>query len=206
MESQSRFFKDGVLTTEEAHEIFSPHYDDIMQCVYKGINAAEELRQREPEYCHALTSRSWASIVHDHMEFEARRVFGAAGSGVAVYSETGFLIVDFYEHIFLRFKKLRQNLSPCNIETEQQRAFDSQTLFRGPVTLVTAGYRLNDLGLYRDAHIVCWACGERLWSLRLPESGRGEQGEHSRIAVPPNTDQPIVIVRKSTARKVGDAS
>jgi hypothetical protein len=169
-----------------------------MRCIHKGLSVAEELRQQKPEHCHVLTSRSWASIVHDHMEFEARIVFGAAGPGVAVYTETGFLIVDFYERYFLRFKKLRHNLSPCNIETDQQRAFDSQNLFRGPVTLVTAGYRLNDLGLYEDAHIVCWAWGERQWSLRLPD---GKQGERSTITVSPNTDQPpIVIARKSMAK------
>jgi hypothetical protein len=202
MVSQKRFFKDGVLTDEEAHEILSPYYDDIMRCIHKGISAAEELRQREPEYCHVLTPRSWASNVNDHIQFEAGRVFGAKGSGGAVYTDTGFVVVDFDERIVLRFKKLRWNLSPCNIKTDQQRAFDSQTLFRGPVTLVTAGYRLDDVGVYKDAHIVCWAHDELLWSLRLPDS---EQGKRSEITVPPSADQPIVVVRKSTAIKVGDA-
>ncbi len=115
MESQSRFFKDWILTGEEAREILSPHYEDIMRCILKGINASEELRQREPSYCNPLTSRSWASNVHDHMEFEARKVFGTKEPGISVYTETGFIVVDFDERIFLRFKKLRRNLSPCNI-------------------------------------------------------------------------------------------
>jgi len=202
MESQSRFFKDGFRTGEEAYEILSPHFHDIIRCIHTPLDAVEELRQRESEFCQPVTSRSWASIVHDHMEDEAKRVFGSAGSGIAVYTNTGFVVVDFDERIFLRFKKLRRNLSPCNIETDQQRAFDSQTLFRGPVTLVTAGYRLDDVGVYKDAHIVCWAYGELLWSLRLPDS---EQGKRSEITVPPTTDQPIVVVRKSTAIKMGIA-
>lgn len=203
MHSQKRFFKDGVLTDEEAHEILSPHYGDIMRCIHKGISAAEKLRQREPEYCYVLTPRSWASNVHDHMEFEAGRIFGGKGSEVAVYTDKGFVVLDFDERIFLRFKKLRPNLSPCNIETDQQRAFDSQTLFRGPVTLVTAGYRLDDGGIYKDAHIVCWACGERLWSLKLPEIREAKRKE---IIVPAASDQSIVVGRKSTSRKVGEAS
>lgn len=203
MVSQKRFFKDGVLTGEEAHEILLPHYNDIMRCIHKGIRAAEKLRLREPEYCHVLTPRSWASNVHDHMEFEARRVFGVKGSGIAVYTDTGFVVVDFDERIFLRFKKLRRNLSPCNIETDQQRAFDSQTLFRGLVTLVTAGYRLDDAGVYKDAHIVCWASGELLWSLRLPEIREANRKE---IIVPADSDQSIVVGRKSASRKVSEAS
>lgn len=197
-----RLFKDGVLTIDEAHKILSPNYRDIMECIYEGLNRIEELRQREPEFCIPLTSRSRASMIHDYIESAAQKVFVIKGKEIAVRTEKGFLIVDFYRRVFLRFKKLQRNLMPCNIETEQQKAFDEQTLFEGPVTHVTAGYRLDDLGVYRDAHIVCWAYGELLWSLRLPDIGKGERSE---IIVTPNADQPSVVVRKSVAIKAGNA-
>lgn len=195
-----RLFKDGVLTIDEAHKILSPHYSDIMECINEGLNSTRELRQREPEFYSPLTPRSLASMIHDYIESAAKRVFERKGKEIAVYMGKGFLVVDFYGRVFLRFKKLRHNLMPCNIETEQQRAFDEQTLFEGPVTHVTAGYRLNDLGMYRDAHIVCWACGERLWSLPLPEIRKAKQRE---IITPAASD---VVPRKSASRKVSNAS
>jgi len=204
MESQSRFFKDGVLTDKDAYEILSPHFQDIIRCIQTALGAAERLRQHEPDCCQPLTSRSWANIVHDHMEYEAKKVFGSTQPGIAIYTEKGFLIVDFYERIFLRLKKLQNNLKPCNVETAQQRAFDCQALFRGPVTLVTAGYCLNDLGMHKNSHIVCWSGDELLWALRLPDITTQE--EYSEIAVPPVPVEPIVVVRKDAVPKIGNAS
>jgi hypothetical protein len=200
---RERLFKDGVLTIDEAHEILSPYYSDIMGCINEGLNSVGALRLKEPEFYIPLTPRSRASIIHDHIEAAAKRAFGIKNKDIAVYTEKGFLVVDFYERVFLRFKKLQHNLMPCNIETEQQKAFDEQTLFGGPVTHVTAGYRLNDSGIYRDAHVVCWSCGELLWSLRLPDI---EVGERSDIAVTPNIAPSSVVVRKSAASKVGTVS
>jgi hypothetical protein len=203
MITKSRFFDDGVIGDEEAYRILYPHYKDIIRPIQWGINVAEKLKQQAAEYCHVFTSRSWANIVHDHMEDEARKIFSTQGKDIAVFPEMGFLIIDFYESIYLRYKKLRHNLRPCNIETDQQRAFDSQTLFRGPVTHVTAGYRLNDLGLYQDAHIVCWSGGKFLWSLRLPDIIEGQQGPPSIVIIPEQPKppkQPIIIAKKSKVK------
>lgn len=198
-----RLFKDGVLTIDEAHEILSPYYSDIMGCINEGLNSVGELRLKEPGFYIPLTPRSRTSIIHDHIESAAKKIFGIKNKEIAVYTEKGFLVVDFRNRVFLRFKKLKHNLMPWNNETEQQRAFDEQTLFGGPVTHVTAGYRLNDSGIYRDAHIVCWSCGESLWSLRLPDI---EVGERSDITVTPSIAPSSVVARKSTAIKVGDVS
>ena len=200
---RERLFKDGVLTIDEAHEILSPHYTDIMGCINEGLNKVGELRQNQPEFYIPLTPRSRASIIHDHIESEAKRIFGVKNTEIVVYTEKGFLVIDFSKRVFLRFKKLRRNLMPCNIETEQQKAFDEQTLFGGPVTHVTAGYRLNGSGIYRDAHIVCWSCGELLWSLRLPDI---EVGSRSDITVTPSIAPSSVVVRKIATSKVADGS
>ena len=198
-----RLFKDGVLTIDEAHKILLPYYSDIMLCIHEGLRRTQGLKQRESEYCAPLTSRSLANMVHDQIEFVAKRIFSRKDEDIAVYTEKGFLVVDFHGRIFLRFKKLQRNLMPCNIETEQQRAFDEQTLFEGPVTHLSAGYRLNDLGEYKDAHVVCVSYHKVQWSLPLPEIKKAKQKE---ISVPVTLDQPIVVVRKSAMRKLGDAS
>lgn len=134
-----RLFKDGVLTIDEAHKMLSPYYNDIMLCIHEGLRRTQGLKQRESEYCAPLTSRSLANMVHDQIEFVAKRVFARKDKEIAVFTENGFLVVDFYGRIFLRFKKLKRNLMPCNIETEQQRAFDEQMLFDGPATHLMQG-------------------------------------------------------------------
>ncbi len=198
-----RLFKDGVLTIDEAHKMLSPYYNDIMLCIHEGLRRTQGLKQRESEYCAPLTSRSLANMVHDQIEFVAKRVFARKDKEIAVFTENGFLVVDFYGRIFLRFKKLKRNLMPCNIETEQQRAFDEQMLFDGPATHLSAGYRLNDLGEYKDAHIVCVSHHTVQWSLPLPEIKKVTRKE---IVVPVPSDKPTVVVRKTAMRKLGNAS
>jgi hypothetical protein len=199
-----RLFKDGVLTIDEAHRVLSPNYKDIMRCINEGLYKTQELRQREPEYCAPLTSRTWANMVHDQIALAAQRIFARKGKEIVIYTEKGFLVVDFNGRIFLRFKKLHHNLLPCNIETEQQRSFDEQTLFGGPVTHVTAGYRLNEFGMYKDAHIVCIEYHKVLWSLRLPESE--EQGKEivSTPIVP--IQETYVVGRNKIANKANKSS
>ena len=183
-----RLFKDGVLTIDVAHKVLSPHYGDIWLPIYEGINNTEELLKREPEYCKPLKSRSWANMVYDQIELAATRIFANKGPDVTVCTDNGFLIIDFYGHIYIRYKKLQHNLLPCNIETEQQRAFDEQMLFRGAVTHLTAGYRLDELRMYKDAHIVCVEHHKVLWSLRLPE----KEQQSKEIM-----DKPIAPVQKT---------
>ena len=75
-------------------------------------------------------------------------------------------------------------------------------MFGGPVTHLSAGYRLNALGEYKDAHIVCIAYHEILWSLPLPEIKKREEKE---IIVPAAAEQSTVIVPKKISKKIGDA-
>ncbi len=101
----------------------------------------------------------------------------------------------------MRFKKLSEDLRPCNVKTNQQRAYDDQTLYAPPATLVTTGYRLDAVGIFRDAHVVCWAGPELLWSLRLPDLPEMQQPiETAPDILPP---QPLVAkkVRKANRKR-----
>lgn len=162
-------FDDGRLNGDGAHDLLKRYYPKIASCINAGLNAWKALEETIPEVCLPLVSRTQACIIHDHMENHAREVFGEMGPDIMVSSEAGFLIVDFLGEIKMRFKKLSDNLQPYNVKTNQQRAYGDQTLFAPPATLVTAGYRLDSTGIFRDAHIVCWSGSERLWSLRLPD-------------------------------------
>ncbi|MCK5473111.1 MAG: hypothetical protein KAI59_03700, partial [Planctomycetes bacterium] len=149
-----------------------------------------------------LKPRTIANMVHDNIELMAKEIFKGKGQDIAVYTKKGFLIINFYGRIFLRFKKLQNCLMPCNIQTEQQRAFDEQTLFEGHITHLSAGYRLNDIGEYKDAHIVCVAYRKLQWNLKLPEVKEAITRNSDLVT----SDQPIVVVRKSASKKLGEAS
>lgn len=165
----SRLFELDLVTDEQAHQILQAYYVKIVGCINTAFAAANALREATPDKCTPLKSRTWASIIHDYMVSGARRVFADSGPDVLLSSEGGFLIIDFRGMIKMRFKKLRGNLHPCNVKTGQQRAYETQTLYAGGATLVTAGYRVDAAGLFRDAHVVCWSGPELRWSLRLPD-------------------------------------
>lgn len=190
-------FDDGRLTGNGAHELLGPHYLEIASCINAGVHAWKLMAANNPELCLPLVSRTQACIIHDHMEKRARDVFEGREPDIILSSEAGFLIVDFYGKIKMRFKKLSDDLHPYNIKTNQQRACEDQTLYAPPAALVTCGYRLDSFGLFRDAHIACWAGSTLLWSLRLPELDEGQQPIELAPGISPL--QPIVAKK---ARKV----
>ncbi|MBL7152411.1 MAG: hypothetical protein ISS79_01745 [Phycisphaerae bacterium] len=168
-------FEPDLVTAEAAHQTLHPYYSKIVACPHVAFAAANTLRKAAPEICAPLESLTWANIIHNHMVDYAKRAFAGLAPDIILSSEAGFLIIDFHAMIKMRFKKLRDNLHPCNIKTGQQQAYEEQTLYDGAATLVTTGYRVDAAGLFRDAHIVCWSGSELRWSLRLPDPGEMQQ-------------------------------
>lgn len=193
-------FQDGRLTSDGAYQLLKPHYPPIFNCIASGLNAWQVLQQSAPEVCLPLLPRTRASLIHDNIEEYARRTFAGQEPDIMLHNDTGFLVIDFYGKIIMRFKKLSNALHPCNVKTDQQRAYDHQTLFSSAATLVTAGYRLDSIGMFRDAHIVCWNGHELLWSLRLPDLDvTTEQIDVVSSHGPP---QPMVVAKKKTLKKI----
>jgi len=188
-------FKDALLTSEQAQKLLQPYYLKVVACIANGINACLEIQQSAPENCVPLTSSTKASIVNNYMVHHARKVFSGMEPDIMLFSDKGFQIVDFYGIIKMRFKKLSNELQPYSFKTYQQQAYDDQALFDAPATLVTAGYRLDSIGCFRDAHIVCWSGPELRWHLPLPNAHDLKQPiEHVHEIVPPK----VTITRKKT--------
>lgn len=201
-------FEDGRLTGDGAFQLLNPYFPEITGCINSGLNAFRVLEQTNPEVCLCLVPRSRACIIHDHMEDYARRIFSGMEPDIMLGSDVGFLIVDFQGKIKMRFKKLSFDLRPYNVKTNQQQAYDDQTLFAPPATLVTAGYRLDSTGVFRDAQIVCWAGSELRWSVPLPcisevplvfEDVSHEEGPPVPIVVPKKVSE---VHRKRGTRSV----
>lgn len=199
MNETRRLFKDGVISAEEAYSVLRGKGDlsDIHEVIRKSVGVVEDVRNWSWEFSSPLVKRTWANIVHDHMEQEAAKIFKGKRE-VLLYREKGFLVVDFYGKIMLRFKKLDDQLLPSNIPTEQQKAYDHQLLFGGPVTHVTAGYRLDGLGMYRDSHVVCVSHGRLLWSFKLPEKAVAVRAKSTMPLKPAGS---TVVVKKTKERK-----
>ncbi len=190
------FFNNGRVTGRGAHELLQPYYPEIVGSIKSGISAWKALVANNTDLCLPLASRTRACFIHDHMEKYARDAFQGLEPDVILSSEAGFLIVDFHGRIKMRFKKLSADLHPCNVKTDQQRAYDDQTLYAPPATLVTSGYRLDALGIFRDTHIVCWDGSELLWSLPLTDLPEMQQG----IEFTPDSSPPQPVVAKKVSK------
>ncbi len=163
-----RFFKDGVLTSEDAREILGPHMRGTAECVFGGFDVLLNFRDKDPEHYVQLSPTTCAGIVHDAMVARAAQVFNGMRPEVTVIEALGSKVITFYDRVALRFKKLSANLKPRNARTKQQEEFSQHTLWPD-LTNLTAGYRLDATGQeIRDMQIVCWYYGELLWNIELP--------------------------------------
>jgi len=189
-----RLFDDGVMTGDDVKAVMQPYLVLARQCITASFEALERLRSQSFPECAPLTGRTIAGILHDHMVSEARKAFGGLEPDVMLNDDTGFLVVDFYGRVKMRFKRLSPHLHPYNVVTEQQEAYEHQTLFGPAATLVTAGYRLSEMGTFRDAHIVCWGASGRLWSFPLPPPAV-EMPKVERLSNKGDLPEPIVRVK-----------
>lgn len=185
-------FKDALLPSEQAYKLLQPHYPKVVGCIAAGIDGWRAFQESAPEECVPLTTCTIAGIVHNHMVYHARKVFSGTEPDIMLFSDAGFPIVDFYGKIKMRFKKLSNELHPYNVKTYQQKAYGDQNLFDAPATLVTAGYRLDSTGRFRDAHIVCWAGPKLRWNLPLPDLTEMQQPTEPATEIP----LPGVVTKK----------
>jgi len=171
------FIEGGPMPAEQVKALLQPYSGQIRQCITSGYEALERLRSRAPEECAPIPKRTLAGIIHAHMVYEARKAFSGMAPDVLLNESRGFLIVDFFGRVKLRFKRLSPRLHPSNIPTGQQRAVEDQTLFGPAVTLVTAGTHLRErvrlrmhtlcVGALRDISGPFRLC---LWRVRCPLS------------------------------------
>jgi len=165
-----RFFKDGVLSSEDTKGILEAHMRDIAECIFAGHDVVVKFRDEYPDDYLQFSRTTRAGIVHDAMVARAAEVFDGKRD-VVVREGLGSKVIIFSDQVALRFKKLSANLEPRNAATRQQQEFGQHTLWPD-WSNVTAGYRLDATGeAILDVQIVCWYCGERLWNIELPYKG-----------------------------------
>ena len=184
-----RFFKDGVLTSEEARGILDPYMQPIAECVFVGYDVLLDWRDKYLEHYLQFSPTTCAGIVHDAMVARAAEVFRGMRPDVAVIEALGSKVITFYDRVVIRFKKLSANLEPRNARTKQQEEFSQHTLWPD-LTNLTAGYRLDPTGQeIRDVQIVCWYCSEKLWNIELQYTSEDFLGARHVLVVEPSGPQ-----------------
>jgi len=130
-----------ILNEAQAREVFGKHTDTIRECIEHAWDRSLAL---SPDIHVDLSPRSKASIVHDFIVAEARKLF-SDDPEIQMKVLRGLFILDFGK-VQLRFKKLNKQLRPQSIPTNQTRAFMIQGDLPGiPLaTKVIAGYKLDD--------------------------------------------------------------
>ena len=125
----------------------------IQNCIER---AWQEYSSYPVEHRLKHTSRSRASLMHDHIVFAARLAFDGI-TDINMVEINKLFIVTFGADIALRFKKLDDNLRSSGIETQQSLDFSRQFDLPGiaSVTHLEAGYRLNRLGTALAGVYIC---------------------------------------------------
>ncbi len=196
-------FDYGVPSREAALSILQPHFLEIGDCISSGQENWAKMLKAVPDSCLALSPSRIAGIVYDNAVARAAKIFANRGPEIGIVESGGLFFVDFYGQIKVRFKKLRTNFRTANVETEQQHKIANQIFVTqgtpwtaDNATIVTAGYRLTELGdTVRDAWIVCHLNKQMVWRIELPydeQAGAVSVGS----AGNPDSDKPRVVPKK----------
>lgn len=128
----------------EAEAILEPY----RLMIWESITSAwvdYELHYEHVRHLH--TSRTRANIIHDHIVFNARKIFDGI-EGICLHDINGLFLVEIQEKVLLRFKKLDEEKRCHNIQTQQTVDFFGQMElpYMPPHAIrLIAGYELNSL-------------------------------------------------------------
>ena len=192
-------FKDERLSSAEAHSLLARYQPSIAESIHGGVAAWQKIREQCPSEAGRLKPTAIANIIHNNIEHTARSLFANMEPDIYISHDTGFLLLDIEGRVKLRFKKLRDNLHPRNVDTQQQRKLTEQTLFSGPYVVLTARYRYDPLAHeIRDMHIVYLEDGKLIWNLPLVTGPAEVASPQEAVADVP---EPDVIFKKSKSHK-----
>lgn len=156
------------LRKEKAKDILGPYINRIQEAVKRAVNGYY-LNGQYSSVRHIHSSRSAASLCHDHIKAEIKQEFEGV-PGVTYSEKRGLFTLNVQGSVVLRFKKFNKNLMSSNIQTKQITAFVLQQPAQlelnemPPDGLLHVGYVMNKLGTgiekiyvtYRYANINIW--------------------------------------------------
>lgn len=112
----------SVISKDDVDKILSPYYDRIETVIESGWQEYETHYISEQ---YRLEERTRANILRDIIVNKSRTDF-FGDPNIKFRERHGLFVLEFHSQIFLRFKKLDQNLVASNILTNQQISFINQ--------------------------------------------------------------------------------
>jgi hypothetical protein len=131
------------LDSDDVKSVLGMNIDKLRVCMQE---AWDDYQRLPDEAKVRISPRSRASVVYDFIVEKAKKLFIGA-EGVYLSERRGFLLINFYDRILLRFKKFNRKLMPHGIRTGQNSLFMNRqgVLLECPeATKLIAGYQLND--------------------------------------------------------------
>lgn len=186
---------DTLISQDEAEELLEPYLRKLGECLEAGWQAWRRLSNDSPATARALSTRSRASIVADHIRDAAKAAF-ADVEGVRLTESRGFLTLTIAEQLLVRFKKMSRSLKTSSVPTNQQLRFSYQLPLEGfpQLTNATAGYVLDPLATSIEQMVVTCTIGKhREWVLAVPMPAKAEV-----VAFPAPTEVPAGPKIRST--------
>lgn len=196
----------AVVDADGASLVLEPHIPAFNKCWKRAWAKWQQIRQAAPDGSigAALQGRAQASALYDLMVWELEHHFKDV-SGVTTSKKGGFLTLNFYDVLLLRFKKVDQQPRSHNIMTRQQKLFRLQLVLPGfpDVMRAVLGYQLDKLRInLQNLVVVCHTGDELEWSLPvlMPDTGTGTVGA-TPIPMQPDMPKPR-IERIKTAEEL----
>lgn len=91
------------------------------------------------------SNRAAANVVYDHAEKAMIRRFDGM-AGVSFINKDGLHVLNYFDRVVLRFKKVKPSGKHANYQTQRQQDYDDQKIIPGlpeAAKRLTAGYQLS---------------------------------------------------------------
>jgi hypothetical protein len=184
-----------MISKSQAEQILGSHLKRIRDCI---VRAFQKYVSDYRSVALVHTSRSRASVIHDHMIANARESF-AGDDGIRIFSKSGLSLINVKDSLLLRFKKMDKKKHTHNIPTQQSFLFRAQLELPGipaELTHLEAGYVLNDLQTGLDGVYITCPNGKRLeWFIDLTSLAGANVTQ-----LPKPVQQPLQAARKKRIR------
>jgi hypothetical protein len=155
------------LSLSETMAVLEPHLEDIDACLRRGF---ERYGEYPPEIVADHGHRSTTCCIYDHQLMLARKILDPK-PGISIIHVKGLEVINFYDRVLMRFKKVNSAGRGRNLQTEQQKIFDRQLSLPGlppKATRVVAGYNTILFGTaIRKVLISCPLGRTNLWCVQV---------------------------------------
>jgi hypothetical protein len=138
---------------EDVHNALAPYLPALRRMV---LQAANDYAQYSAEQRKVHTTRSKASLIHDHF-FSRAKAFADQESGVRFEERAHLCMLVFDAGFVIRFKKVDRDLLPAGHHTQQVLMFRThQQLGEIPRSInLDLSYEEDGLGKLRSVFLIC---------------------------------------------------